>query len=114
VRTPLLQHEIRQVIDLKKGKRFVSEYRAEMKLCPQCGSMNHSGFPEEAQAYVSYGSEIKRIALYFTIFQLIPVARTRAILEHLYGIRMSTGNLHRWSVQASQSLKTGKTKPNVL
>ena len=99
-----------QVIDLKEGKPFSTEYRAEMKLCPSCGSMNHGGFPEEARAYVCYGPEVKRVAVYFMAYQLIPALRVCEIFRDLHGLKISEGSLHRFAVQASQRLKSWENK----
>ena len=101
----LIQHEVRQVIDLHQGKRWVVEFRAEMKLCPGCGSMNHGGFPPEAKAYACYGPEVKRVALYFMVYQFIPPLRVCEIFKDLYDLRIGEGTIHRFAIQASQSLK---------
>jgi transposase len=115
-REALLQYETRQVIDLVKGQRFVVEYRAEMKLCPQCGSMNHGEFPDEARAYVCYGPEVKRVALYFMAYQLIPPLRIVEIFLHLHGIKIAEGSLHRFAIQASRGLKDweNETKRRII
>ena len=102
---PIASHEVRQVIDLKDGRTYVIEHRAEMKRCPKCDLMNHGGFPSEARAYVCYGPELKRVALYLAGFHLIPVLRTRQIFEHLYSISLSTGSLSTWMRESACKLK---------
>jgi transposase len=109
----LVQHEVRQVIDLNQGKKWVIEHRAEMKLCPECGSMNHAGFPREASAYVAFGPEVKRIALYLRGYQLLPVFRIVEFFEDLFDLKLSEGVLHSWAIQASRGLKRWENQTQV-
>lgn len=102
---PLLQHEVRQVIDLKNGRKWIIEHRAEMKRCPKCDSINHGGFPPEAKAYVCYGPEVRRIALYLLCYQMLPHARICELFLHLFGLRLQAGSIHRFTVESSKRLK---------
>lgn len=104
-REEFLQFETRQVHDLYQGRRWVVEFRAEMKLCPSCGSLNHGGFPPEAKAYVCFGPEVKRVALYFLAYQLIPALRVREIFRDLYGLKISEGALYLFAMRAGRDLK---------
>lgn len=113
---PVTQCEIRQVIDLKNGKPYVIEHKAEMKVCPKCNSMNHGGFPSEAKAYVCYGPEVKRMALYFGCYQLLPLQRTKEVLAHVFDLTVSIGTLCRWLVEAGKTLRSweNKTKAEII
>jgi transposase len=107
---PLTQYETRQVIDIRDGTKWIVEHRAEMKICPNCDSMNHGGFPPEARAYVCYGPELRRIALYLSCYQLIPHARACEMLTHLYGLTLKPGSVHRFAIEASRELKSWENK----
>lgn len=113
---PLAQYEVRQVIEIQNGKKWIIEHRAEMKICPKCDSMNHGGFPPEARAYVCYGPELRRIALYLVCYQLIPHHRACEMLTHLYGLTLKPGSIHRFAIEASRGLKSweNETKSEII
>jgi len=73
----------RQVHDLPLVKIEVTEHQVEVKQCPKC---QHETIATcEVSASVQYGDRIKSAAVYLNQYQMLPVERTRDVLEDLFG-----------------------------
>lgn len=88
---PVSEYEKRQVFDIPAIHIEVTEHKAEVKFCPQCGKMNKGVFPQEVSQPVQYGDNVKSHAVYFNNYHHIPVARTAEIFEDVFGHRISEG-----------------------
>jgi len=76
-------HEERQVFDLPAIRIEVTAHRAEIKICPPCGTENRGAFPEGVTGPVRYGNGIKTWAAYFPSEPFVSVERTAQIFEDL-------------------------------
>ena len=82
-------HERRQVFDIPPVQVEVTEHRAEIKVCPECGRQVKGDFPLTVSHPVQYGARLKAQASYLNSYQLLPLARTCELLEDFYGHRPS-------------------------
>lgn len=79
-----------QVVDLPKLALAVTEYQAQVKVCPCCQAETRASVPEGmVPASVQYGPQIKALAVYLTVFQLLPVARVSQLLSDLFDTTFS-------------------------
>ncbi|MCF6157237.1 MAG: IS66 family transposase [wastewater metagenome] len=95
----------RQVFDIPPIKVQVTEHRAEVKTCPQCGLTHKAPFPEEVAAPVQYGSNLKAIAVYLRGYQLLPSQRTAELFEDLFSCPISEGVLDSILKESSAHLE---------
>ena len=91
-------HEIQrhQEVEVEEGKMVITEYQRVIKFCSQCGRWNRASLPGHIrlpQSRVTFGPNVKAIAVYLMTYQLMPVARTQEILVDLWGVQVSQGSL---------------------
>ena len=98
--------ERRQVFDLIKPVRQVTEHRGYEVLC-RCGQRHRSRFPDNVSAPVQYGPVRKSTRVYLTQQQRLPIERTAEILSDLFGVKRSAGSVQSSIAQAAQTLAPG-------
>lgn len=82
----------RQVFELPPARVNVVEHQLAARHC-DCGVMTTAAAPVGVDAPAVYGPRLRAIAVYFLHVQHLPLARTAALFEELYGISVSEGFL---------------------
>ncbi|MDQ1265966.1 MAG: transposase [Bacteroidota bacterium] len=83
----------RQVIDIPKIQRKVTEYQNYIKCCPKCGHKQQGGFPEGIKKHIQYGKNIESAVTYFSVYQYMPYKRLVQCMKQLFNIDISQGSI---------------------
>ena len=97
-------HEERQVFDIPAIRIEITAHKAEIKICPHCGTKNKGDFPENVTQPTQYGSGVKTWASYFSVQHFIPTARTSQIFEDLIDHRISEATVIKSCHQLSEKI----------
>jgi transposase len=100
------RHIQRQVFDLPEVIQLeVTEHRAEVKACPDCGMENIAAFPTGVTQVTQYGARLCAQIVYFNQHHFIPMERTVEIVQDLYGHPVSNGSVPTMNEKVSQQVK---------
>lgn len=94
----------RQVHDLPPVGLQITEYRAEVKICPRCSKKGQAEFPLGVSAHVQYGPNVMGLATYFHIEHHLPLFRTHRILGEVYGAWLAESTILAALNTASEKL----------
>jgi len=83
----------RQVHDLPELRLQVTEYQAEVKVCPQCQCREQALFPVQVPGQVQYGPRLLGSAVYLNTAHFIPLERVTQILSAFFGAFLSDGTV---------------------
>jgi transposase len=83
------RHQVTDIVPAPPPR--VTEYVAQAKACPCCGTVSEPVLPPHVRARASYGPEVHAQAANLTCGHHIPVGRAAALLAQLAGITVSTG-----------------------
>ncbi|HEY6852484.1 MAG TPA: DUF6444 domain-containing protein, partial [Terracidiphilus sp.] len=86
--------ERRQVFELPVMKLHVTEYQAEIKVCPQCDQPVKAAFPAAVSQPVQYGPRAQAAMTYLSQYQLLPFERLQELLHDLFQMDVSQGTLN--------------------
>lgn len=101
---PADQGQCRQVFDLPPLGLTVTAHRALTLACPACGAATTAAFPPGVTAPTQYGPHLLALTTYLRDYQLLPLARTRQLLQDLLGQPVSEGVLLAAAQQAAHRL----------
>lgn len=107
--TPVLaesaSHSKRQVMDLPAPQTLtVTEHRAHLCACANCGARCQADFPESVTAPMQYGARITALAVYLRTFHFIPEDRLGELLQDLFGIGISTATIAAMEQRKAEEL----------
>ncbi len=100
-----LSHRKRQVMDLPKPQALtVTEHRAHLCACANCGAHCQADFPEGVTAPVQYGARITALAVYLRSYHFIPEDRLAELLKDMFGIGISTATIAAMEQRKAEEL----------
>jgi transposase len=89
---PAVAQRRHQVTDIEPAPApKVTEYVAQAKQCPCCGTVTEGELPAHVRARASYGPEASAQAANLTAGHYVPVYRATLLLCQLAGLRVSAG-----------------------
>lgn len=100
----LVGHERRQEVDLPPLRTEVTEHRAEIKRCEDCGQESRGEFPEGLKSAVQYGPRIRAGLIYLKDYALLPFERGAELMQDLFGVRVSVGTIANIDQECSGKL----------
>lgn len=95
----------RQVVDLPETRLHITEYQAEVKICPFCTVRQQAAFPAAVPGQVQYGPRVHALTTYLNVSHFVPLARTAEIISTLYGTAPSEGTITLNLTLAAERLK---------
>lgn len=83
----------RQIFDIAKIKMQTIEYAQHTKICPECKTVNKPKFPDNLNATVQYGDNIKSFIAYLNTYQMIPYDRISEMIKDFTSHNISKGTI---------------------
>jgi transposase len=102
---PAIDYESRQVFELPEELLEVTEHRAEVKCCPDCGEIVKADFPLGVSAPAQYGPRFEGLMVYLNQQQLIPCDRLSQLSEDIFNQPLSTGTIVNATTRMYEQLK---------
>ncbi len=91
---PSTGYTARQVFDLPEPQPLiVTEHRAHVCACAECGMQTRGQFPDDVTAPVQYGPRIGAVAVYLSAAQFLPQDRLAETMRVLFGVIVSAATL---------------------
>lgn len=104
-KTVSLGQQKRQVFDVPEPQPLtVTEHRAHICGCPDCGAQTQAAFPEDVTAPVQYGPRIAALAIYLRDYHFIPEDRLAVLLKDVCGIGISTATIAAMEQRKAEEL----------
>jgi transposase len=92
----------RQVVDIPPVKPKYTEHRSQHKVCPCCGQVNIGVYPSEVNAWLQYGSNVKSIISYMSVYQYLPYKRMVSFFKDMFSLSLSEGSIDNILEEMSQ------------
>ena len=94
----------RRIFEIENGSLFVTEHRAEVKICPLCRQISKGHFPDHIKAPVQYGSSVFSRIVYLNQYQLLPVGRTAETMNDLFECPLSWATINKATKLCAEKL----------
>jgi transposase len=92
----------RQVVDIPPVKPEYTEHRSHHKLCPCCGKLNIGEYPSGVNTRLQYGSNVKSIVSYMSVYQYLPYKRMVTFFKDMFSLPLSEGSIDNILEEMSQ------------
>ncbi len=95
--------ETRQVFELPRlAMRTVAHL--QMRSSCTCGAVHLGAWPAGVNAPAQYGASVKAMAVHLNQYHLVPLARTAALMQDLYGAPVSQASIQSFAQEAAFAL----------
>lgn len=96
--------ETRQVFELPELRVRVIAHQQIRSTCA-CGAAHVGAWPPGVNAPAQYGASVKAMAVNLNQYHLVPLARTSALMEDLYGLGLSQASIQSFAQDAARALQ---------
>lgn len=111
----------RQVIDLPPIVPIYTEYQQYSCKCSGCGYKQTASFPADVKAPIQYGSSVKTLVSYLSVYQSMPYYRLKMMFSQVFSLPLSQGTvdniLHRVALKCEvvyEHIKAEISKSSVI
>ena len=106
----------RQEFDIPKPQIRVTEHVTYETVCPKCGKVHKTDFPESIPQPTQYGENMQTLMNYLTQYQLIPLERAAEAVQDITGQAISEGTLVNTAYKFYEKLEVPveKIKQNII
>jgi transposase len=80
------------------------EHRSLIKICPCCGLSNAGTYPIDIKSPIQYGSSVKSLVSYLSVYQFLPYRRLCQLFSDLFSMPISEGSID--NILEDMSLKS--------
>ncbi|MDR0574860.1 MAG: IS66 family transposase zinc-finger binding domain-containing protein, partial [Tannerella sp.] len=85
----------RQEVEIPVIQPRYVEYRSMVKVCPCCGPANRGTYPDHIKGPVQYGTSVKSLASYLSVYQFLPYRRLCQFFSDLHSLPLSEGSVDK-------------------
>ena len=96
--------ETRQVFELPKLTMHTVAHQQMRSSCT-CGAVHLGAWPAGVNAPAQYGASVKAMAVHLNQYHLVPLARTAALMQDLYGANLCQASIQSFAQDAAQALR---------
>jgi transposase len=96
--------ESRYVHELPKVTIETTVYESHEKVCPRCGTVSCGEFPDGVNGTQQYGANLKAYMALLAAYGMVGMRRIKALLESLFGLRVSEGTIVRVAAECGKRL----------
>ncbi|MEI6704217.1 MAG: IS66 family transposase [Deltaproteobacteria bacterium] len=97
------RHVSRQVVDIEI-RRVITEHRATVTVCPECGKETTAPFPQKVDHYLQYGPLFSTLLLYLNQGNFVPFDRLAKFCKDMLQIPVSPGTIVNIVQKSAQDL----------
>lgn len=96
--------ETRQVFELPE-LRMRTVAHQQMRSSCTCGAVHLGAWPQGVNAPAQYGASVKAMAVHLNQYHLVPLARTAALMQDLYGANLCQASIQSFAQDAAVTLR---------
>ena len=96
--------ETRQVFELPELAMCTVAHQQIRSICT-CGAVHLGVWPVGVNAPAQYGASVKAMAVHLNQYHLVPLARTAALMQDLYGAHLSQASIQSFAQEAAFALR---------